>query len=172
MIAGTAVALGPILPVDLPSLYLWGDDLAIASTNGPYLPKNFQRESDFWLNAAGDSTRIFFAIRKRCASEIIGHLQITAIEIIHRSATLGILIGAPENRDKGYGRDAMRLAIDYCWHHLNLSRLALNVHSTNARAIRMYERLGFETEGVLRQVQFIAGNWIDIRMMALLRPDR
>jgi RimJ/RimL family protein N-acetyltransferase len=172
MIEGARVALGPILPIDLPNLFVWSDDPAIARLNEPYIPKNLQRESDFWLNAAGDATRIFFAIRIRSSAEIIGHVQVMAISPIHRSAVLGILIGKPGDRGHGYGREAMGLAIDYCWRSLNLSRLTLNVHATNTPAIALYESLGFETEGVLRRALFIEGDWIDLRLMAIMQPGR
>lgn len=170
MICGDAVGIGPILPTDLGDLFLWGDDPAIARLNEPYLPKNFGHEGDFWLNAGRDPSRIFFAIRARGAAQIVGHVQITAIHPIHRSATLGILIGRAEHRGRGLGAEAMRLAIDYCWRHLNLRRLTLSVQAGNAPAIALYERLGFETEGTLRSVQFIDGAWIDLRLMALMRP--
>jgi len=167
-----AIALGPILPIDLPALCMWDDDPEITRLNRPYLPQNLQRQSDFWLNAGGDRARVFFAIRRMGNADIIGHVQIMEIEPIHRSACLGILIGKKEQRGLGYGRQAMQLAIDYCWRHLNLRRLSLRVHSSNAAAIALYRQLGFEIEGVLRQAEFIDGDWTDITMMALLHPKR
>jgi RimJ/RimL family protein N-acetyltransferase len=172
MIEGSRIALGPILPNDLPNLFIWGDDPAIARLNEPYVPKNLQRESDFWLNAAGDATRVFFAVRSLSSPEILGHVQVTAIDPIHRSASVGILIGKAGNRGRGYGKEAMQLVIDYCWRTLNLSRLSLNVHATNAPAVALYEALGFETEGVLRSALFIDGAWIDLKLMAIMQPGR
>lgn len=172
MIMDQAVALSPILPMDLPQLLLWSDDPAIARYNEPYIPKNADRERDFWLNSSGDTRRVFFAIRARPDPAIIGHVQIMDIQPIHRSASLGVLIGRPENRGKGHGRAAMQLAIAYCWRHLNLSRLSLSVHASNAAAIALYEKLGFAIEGTLRQAQFIDGDWVDLHLMALMRADR
>ncbi|EGD60070.1 putative acetyltransferase [Novosphingobium nitrogenifigens DSM 19370] len=172
MLSGRHVALGPILPDDLPRLFLWGDDPEIARLNEPYLPKSLDREHDFWLNTAGDPRRVFMAVRRNGRSDIVGYVQVIAIEPIHRSASLGILIGRVEDRRRGYGREAMQLAIDFCWKHLNLTRLSLSVHDDNASAIALYEQLGFVTEGVQRQAQFIAGRWIDVRLMALVHPRR
>lgn len=171
MIRTDSIALGPILPIDLPALCLWDDDPAITRLNRPYVPQNLQRQSDFWLNAGNDRERVFFAIRKRPSPDIIGHVQIMEIEAIHRSAVLGILIGKVEDRGQGYGRQAMQLAIDYCWRHLNLRRLSLRVHTGNAAAIALYRQLGFEIEGVLRQAEFIDGGWTDITLMALIRAE-
>lgn len=172
MIRDEEVALGPILPVDLPALYMWEDDPAIARFNRPYFPADFQRQSDFWLNSAGDRGRVFFAIRGRGGPEILGYVQINAIEPIHRSASLGILIGRSEDRGKGYGRQAMGMAIDYCWNHLNLTRLTLRVQADNGRAIALYRQLGFETEGVLHKAEFIDGQWVDMMLMALMKAER
>ena len=172
MLTGRHVAIGPILPEDLSRLFAWGDDPEIARLNEPYLPKNLDRERDFWLNSMGDSRRIFLAVRRIGRAEIAGYVQITAIEPIHRSASLGILIGRAEDRNRGFGREAMDLTIGFCRDHLNLTRLSLAVHSDNAAAIALYENLGFVTEGVQRSAQFIAGRWIDLRLMALVDPLR
>jgi RimJ/RimL family protein N-acetyltransferase len=172
MLSGRQVAIGPVLPEDLVRLFAWGDDPEIARLNEPYLPRNLDRERDFWLNAMADTRRIFMAVRRIGRAEIAGYVQITAIEPIHRSANLGILIGRPEDRGRGLGREAMELTIAFCRDHLNLTRLGLAVHGDNGAAIRLYEKLGFATEGVLRAAQFIAGRWVDLRLMALVDPAR
>ena len=172
MLNGRNVAIGPVLPEDLLRLFVWGDDPEITRLNEPYLPKNLDRERDFWLNPSGDPRRVFLAIRRIGKPEIVGYVQITAIEPIHRSASLGILIGRAEDRGCGLGREAMELAIGFCRDHLNLTRLSLAVHADNAPAIALYEKLGFATEGLCRSAQFIAGRWIDLQLMALVDPAR
>lgn len=95
-----------------------------------------------------------------------------AIRLVHRSAVLGILIGKPEHRGKGLGGEAMKLAIDYCRKHLNLTRIMLSAHNSNLSAVGLNEKLGFETEGFLRRAQFIDGEWIDLRLMAIMQEAR
>jgi ribosomal-protein-alanine N-acetyltransferase len=171
LLFGDTIALGPILPVDVPRLFQWADDAEDARLNEPYRPLNWHQQEGFWLNAERDPTRAFFAIRSREAGEIIGYVQISRIEPIHRSATIGIRIDRAE-RGKGKGREALRLAIDYCWNHLNLTRLTLSVFAGNETAIGLYATLGFREEGRLSAALFIAGNWIDVILMALHHPDR
>ena len=50
--------------------------------------------------------------------------------------------------------------------------LRLSVHSSNASAIALYKKLGFEIEGVLRRHQFIVGSWVDLTLMAIMQGDR
>lgn len=172
MIFGQSVAIGPILPVDIPSLYRWSDDVEAAVLNEPYRPLNWRTQEDFWLNTANDPSRIFFAIRLLGAPEIIGYLQIRHIEPIHRSASIGIRLGEAANRRKGYGREALALGIDYAWRQLNLSRMALSVFAHNEPAIALYAAMGFEREGLLRRALFIDGAWVDVALMALSKADR
>jgi len=71
---------------------------------------------------------------------------------------------------KGVGKALMQAAIDLADKWLNLTRLELEVYSDNDAAIRLYERFGFEREGVLRQHAFRDGRFVDSIMMARLRP--
>ena len=49
-------------------------------------------------------------------------------------------------------------------------RVELQVNVDNARAVRLYERFGFEKEGRLRANVLRDGAFIDSFMMARLRP--
>ncbi|MTJ82042.1 MAG: GNAT family N-acetyltransferase [Telmatospirillum sp.] len=172
MICGALVSLGPILPADFPLLFRWSDDLDAAKLNEAYRPAVWKSQEELWFNRGNDPTRVFFAIRRIGATQIIGYVQILNIDPIHRSAMLGIRIGDACDRGRGFGTEAMLLAIDYCWKHLNLSRIGLTVFENNPRAVALYARLGFATEGVLRRAIFIDGRWLDVIVMGLLHPSR
>jgi putative acetyltransferase len=70
---------------------------------------------------------------------------------------------------KGVGKALMQAGIDLADKWLNLTRLELEVYADNDAAIRLYERFGFEREGVLRQHAFRDGRYVDSIMMARLR---
>jgi RimJ/RimL family protein N-acetyltransferase len=94
------------------------------------------------------------------------------INAVHRSAELGIRIGDEKNRGQGHGKQALRLAVDFCWNHLNLNRVQLVVFKHNSRAIGAYSAAGFCKEGRLRKAAFIDGEWVDLILMAMCRPAR
>lgn len=50
-----------------------------------------------------------------------------------------------------------------------LSRIELEVFASNKIAKALYEKLGFEQEGVKRQARYLDGVWDDLIMMALLK---
>lgn len=172
MIIGQSVILGPLLPADFPALFRWADDVQAARLNEAYRPAVWKNQEDFWFNAGRDPSKVTFAIRRIENPTIIGYVQIAAIDAVHRSALIGIRIGEEGDRGKGLGRDALSLAVAYCWNHLNLSRLGLTVFANNERAIRLYQSLGFDREGLLRDAVFIDGRWLDVVVMGLLHPSR
>jgi RimJ/RimL family protein N-acetyltransferase len=61
--------------------------------------------------------------------------------------------------------------IDYGFCHLNLHRVHLTVLKTNDRAISLYEKLGFKTEGILRDEQFRDGRYVDVIVMGILENE-
>ena len=56
--------------------------------------------------------------------------------------------------------------IDLAENWLNLKRLELQVNTDNASAIHLYEKFGFEKEGILRKNAFRDGIYIDAYTMA------
>jgi RimJ/RimL family protein N-acetyltransferase len=89
----------------------------------------------------------------------------------HRTAWLGIGIGEPEYRGRGYGTDAMRLLVGYGFRELDLHRIQLGVLANNPRAIRCYEKVGFVREMVRRAEIYRDGQRIDAIYMGLLRSE-
>lgn len=87
------------------------------------------------------------------------------------SAAVDIFVSAAVH-GRGVGSDAMRTLvawlIDVRGHH----RLTVDPAAVNARAIHVYEKLGFRPVGVLRQYERVAGgSWRDALLMELLATE-
>ncbi|HWS90424.1 MAG TPA: GNAT family N-acetyltransferase [Pyrinomonadaceae bacterium] len=70
---------------------------------------------------------------------------------------------------KGVGSALMRAGLDLADNWLNLTRLELEVYTDNEPAVRLYERFGFEREGLLRRHAYRDGRFVDSYVMARLR---
>lgn len=88
----------------------------------------------------------------------------------HSRAHIGILGIAllPEARGRGLGAQLLQAAIDRSWAR-GLTRIELSVRADNLNAKALYERLGFEHEGLARRASLIDGTYHDAFRMALLR---
>lgn len=164
------ITLGPLLPEDLGAVFLWLNDVDAARLDLAFRPtdsESFRR----WLDQlAQDKTQVLFTVRLLSAPKPIGFVLFKNIHPIHHSAELGLRIGEERLRGKGYGYRATVLALAYAWATLNLHRVHLTTFAHNVRAIACYRRAGFVEEGVMRHASFIDGKWIDVLMMAALRP--
>jgi RimJ/RimL family protein N-acetyltransferase len=169
MLIGKHITLGPLVPEDLAPLFCWANDATAARLDFAYRPVDMMAHQQWWNSIGKDPTKVVFAIRKIDTPVIIGYVQVTGINPTHRSAEIGIRIGAEHNRNQGFGKEALRLAVDFCWNHLNLNRVQLIVFKHNHRAIGAYRAAGFKKEGVLRKAAFIGGEWVDVVPMAILR---
>ena len=70
---------------------------------------------------------------------------------------------------RGAGRALLAAVVDLAERWWNIKRLELNVYADNVRAIALYERFGFEREGLLRAYAWRDGTYVDSIAMARLR---
>jgi RimJ/RimL family protein N-acetyltransferase len=170
MLMSKHITIGPFVPEDFGPLFCWANDATAARLDFAYRPVDMMTHQQWWDSLGKDPSKVVFAIRKIDHPAIVGYVQITGINGTHRSAEIGIRIGSEKERGQGFGKEALRLAVDFCWDHLNLNRVQLVVFKHNLRAVSAYKAAGFKKEGVLRKAAFIGGAWVDLVPMAILRP--
>ena len=103
------------------------------------------------------------------AGEVVGWCDIVRDprEGFRHSGRLGTGL-LPPFRGVGLGRGLVEAALHAAWEH-GLERIALEVFASNARAITLYERLGFRREGIRRRARKLDGRYDDEVLMALVR---
>ncbi|MCB0169859.1 MAG: GNAT family N-acetyltransferase [Anaerolineae bacterium] len=84
------------------------------------------------------------------------------------SGELGMAVVAAY-RGRGLGHRLLEATVNQALAD-GLSRIELEVFASNRIAKALYEKLGFEQEGVKRRARYLDGVWDDLIMMALLKP--
>jgi len=105
------------------------------------------RSSDNYIRfqaQANDPSRRWYAVED-LSGRLIGRLSLRQIKQ-HKSARLGITLGA-DYVGQGYGTDAIGTFLVYYFRELDFRTLYLDVAAPNKRAIRCYEKCGFEYIG-------------------------
>ncbi|WP_412030343.1 GNAT family N-acetyltransferase [Deinococcus yunweiensis] len=156
---------------DLDRFYAMRNDEDAIRSLGGYSAGMSKKAATEWLIARGSPGRdlIFMIIHPE--SGLIGHVGLYEIDHRIRMGEFAILIGDKNYWGRGIGESATRFMINYGFDNLNLNRVQLEVLSTNQRAIKLYERVGFTLEGTRRQVQYKDGQYIDSHLMSVLRND-
>lgn len=111
-----------------------------------------------------------FAIESKDKELYIGGCSIHDIDTKNRVAILGIFLGK-KYTGKGYGTDALRILVDFCFNEVNVNKIKVNVFSFNKIAIHCYEKIGFNKEGILREELFRKGRYHDVIPMGLLYSE-
>ncbi len=127
-----------------------------------------------WLDKikTDPSVRYFIVklVEKVGADTKVGMIRITHLDRVNRSACVGGDIH-PQFQGKGYGVTMMEFIKNYCFTVLNLRRLWLFVLETNDRARHIYEKVGFQAEGVQKEAIWRDGKYIDYVMMSFIRRE-
>ena len=89
----------------------------------------------------------------------------------HHRASYWVGIFASALRGQGLGRELTRLVAGWGFETLGLHRIELEVLTTNERAIRCYEAVGFRREGVRRESELYPDGWKDFLYMGLLASE-
>ena len=114
---------------------------------------------------------LFWAILTKNESKHIGNIKIDPVEIKHGLCEYGIMMGDKNEWGKGFAKEASKLVIEYCFKSLNLRKINLGVIESNSRAVKLYEKLGFITEGKLINHVSLNGEYINVLRMALFNQN-
>jgi len=123
------------------------------------------------LQAPSDRRIIHYAIHLRQNHELIGYGMIAAIDPHNRRCKLGIVIGDKSQWGRGLAREALSAVIDYCFASLAMHRIGAEIYAFNERSLRLFEGLGFQREGVLRQAVWKRGRWENEVVYGLLAEE-
>lgn len=169
MIHGRLTRLRRIEPADIDHLLRWQSDAAVMRWWGQAspLPSRLDLERDITGRFAATDFSLYLII-ETLARQPVGRLDIERVDARHRSAEVMLYIGETAVQGNGYGSDALSAACRYLFEQRSMHRIALTVMADNGRAIAVYERLGFQREGVLRSHLWVDGTAVDEVAMSLV----
>ncbi|KIL43310.1 GNAT family N-acetyltransferase [Jeotgalibacillus campisalis] len=168
---GKTVYLRPIKKEDLTSILMATCNEEIRYLTGTTTHFTIDMLEAFYNNTVQDQTRHDFSICLKDKDVLIGDLSILEIDEENKKAGFRIALHQTEFFNKGYGTEALSLALKFAFDKLNLNRLQLEVFSHNLRAIKSYEKAGFKIEGRLRQSIFLNNEYSDEIVMGMLREE-
>ena len=167
---GLHILLRPVNEDDLPRL--------LAILREPDVARHWSQPDDEFdqrellsgdnVDAAESSTTFVITIR----NETIG--WIAGWEKLHRDYRhAGIdLFLSTEHQGKGYGTEAIRLVCRFLFDERGHHRITIDPAADNVRAIRAYQKVGFQRVGVMRRYERGAdGTFHDGLLLDLLRED-
>ncbi|WMM33908.1 GNAT family N-acetyltransferase [Shouchella clausii] len=170
-ITGTTVYLRPVQKNDMSSFFNAVQDEEIRYMTGTTKTFTMEQLYEHYERMTNDEHRFDFAICLLNSDEVLGDLSILEIDETNQKAGFRIALHHQHVLNKGYGTEAIQLALRFAFEQLKLNRLQLEVFSHNIRGIKAYEKAGFKIEGVLRQSLYLNNQYSDEIIMAILQTD-
>jgi len=116
---------------------------------------------------AGGDARYFVSETER--GEVQAYAILRGVHEDSRAIELKrIVVAVPE---RGLGRLMLKELMRIAFHELGAHRLFLDVFDDNTRARHLYESLGFQYEGVLRDAARREDSWRNLRLMSILESE-
>jgi RimJ/RimL family protein N-acetyltransferase len=175
MYYGDLVCLRAFESSDIDTVMKHFNNLELRRFLGAPIPRS-KHYLELWLGKRGSSDPwmdglLELSIIDRFSGEFLGFTHLEDIKKPHNRAEFGISIHNPNNLSKGYGTDATRVILWVGFNILGLHSIYLDTMAMNKRAIHVYEKVGFKPIGILRESEFLDGEFIDLLYMDILRDE-
>lgn len=121
-----------------------------------------------WRSAPNPGTR--WGLQLKDGNDLIGTCGLFKWNRNWSSSMISYDLAA-DHRGAGYMHEALVAVLDHGWIEMNLNRVEALIHPSNAPSIAVADRLGFVTEGHLREAARWDGDFHDLLMMSCLRND-
>lgn len=148
---GTQVSLFQLQPEHVTDNYVaWlNDTLVNRYLECRFIEHSLQSTKDFVERCCGNSQTLLLGISARTlGGRHIGNVKIGPTDQNHKTAEVGIMIGDRDAWGKGFGTDAIKLAMRLAKHTLKLRRLTAGCYQSNIGSQRAFTNAGFSVEGV------------------------
>ena len=112
---------------------------------------------------------VMFAIERREDHTFMGSIGLTLFEK-HRSGELGYWLGRPF-WNNGYTTEAARAVLRYGFQQRNLHRIHAKHYTRNPASGRVMQKLGMQSEGVMREHILKWGEFEDVTLYGILARE-
>ena len=98
----------------------------------------------------------------------LGMIDLFDFDFKNKRAGVGILIKDSVNRQKGFGKEALQLLVDYCKSQLDLHQLYCNISEENEKSLKLFKNQGFEVIGLKNDWNYVNGSYKNEYLLQLI----
>jgi ribosomal-protein-alanine N-acetyltransferase len=91
----------------------------------------------------------------------IGNIRLFNFSEKHRRVELGIMLFDKSQWSRGYGTEAIIGVVDYAFNELRLHKICADYYAINSASARMFQKAGFESEGIFKDHFWLDGKYVD-----------
>ncbi len=134
-------------------------------------PINLDHIKQEFQSKTNTNNEIVFAIMSKSNNKHIGWAGIYEINWISRNAEVRFFIGDKKYWRKGLATDTVSLLIDYAFNKLNLHRIHGGANIENKGSVKVFKKLKFKQEGIIKEGHFRNGKYYDLVTFGLINKS-
>ncbi len=168
---GHNIYLRALEPEDLEFVYAIENDTNIWEVSNTQTPYSKFLIRQYLENAHQDiyeAKQLRLAICKNGTSEAIGLIDLFEFDPQHRRAGVGIVIRSQNDRNHGFGKEALDLVIDFAFTKLSLHQLFANIGTKNEASLQLFTNFGFRQVGIKKDWILVNGQYQDEALFQLI----
>lgn len=174
VLEGPSVRLRPPTDADLEGIFGWYNDPEVVAPFDRFSVDTFEEFARSVRSAPSDPVSLAprFVVETRAPAEVVGVVGHYRPHPVLEFVDVWYVLGKPEARGRGLGRQAVGLLVDHLFDAESVERVGATCDVENVPSIRLLEGLGFRREGTLRGALFHHGTWHDVHVYGVTRSER
>jgi diamine N-acetyltransferase len=156
---GEHIYLRALEPEDLNFIYDIENDQSVWEISNTITPYSRFLIKQYLDNAHKDIFEVKQLRLVICNMEdvAVGLIDLFDFDFRNKRAGIGVLIKEEANRQKGFGKEALVLLLNYCKNHLDLQQLYCNISEDNKMSLKLFKNHGFDVVGLKKDWNLIHG---------------
>jgi RimJ/RimL family protein N-acetyltransferase len=106
----------------------------------------------------------------KASGDHVGHVMLQRRSREHRQGEIGYVLH-PDHQGRGYATEAAALLLRLGFEELGMHRIVGRLDARNVASAKVLERLGMRREALLRENEFVKGEWCDELVYAILASE-
>lgn len=148
---GPNIGLRALEPEDISFLYTLENNPALwelSETIEPYSKNILQNYLKHASEGIAEARQLRLLVYEQGSARSLGFLDFYDYEQLHSRVGVGIVILEDRDRGRGFGREALVLALGYAFEVLKVHQVFAHIMDDNLASVRLFESVGFGKSGV------------------------
>lgn len=170
LMSNNQIALRPLEPTDLDTLYNWENDTAlwmVSDTVAPYSRAALWQYLEGYTGDLYAQRQLRLMITLASDGTSVGTIDYLNFDPLNNRAELGLFIDR-DHRGKGLGREALELLTDYSREHLGLRQLYVFIDVANEVCLKLFKDFGYHQVGVINSWVKRGTTYHDVALLQMI----
>lgn len=153
MLDNERLSLRAVEPEDLEKLYRWENDAAlwnVGNTRQPYSKFALKQYIAQIEKNIYETGQLRLMIIEKDGNATVGTVDLFDFDAHHSRVALGLYVDKAY-QGKGIAKSALELIENYVFNFLHIHQLYCHISKSNTASRLMFEKQGYETNGILKQ---------------------